>query len=335
MNSIIKQIKELKNIKPSKEWKEETGKEFILRAERLFPVQEKAGFLFSFKTYFRFHYLVRATVMAALVLLLGFGGSIFTVQATKNTLPGDLLYGLKIIKERVHIAITSGSDKRVSLKLSFADNRLTEANQLMDKIEKEPEKDGQRMAQVMDNFQKDIEEAEKHLLELKEESLTEDKEKIKETVEEVNSKTEEYDIVLTELKEKPFLEQGIADKIEIAILSSRKLAETAQEPLKQEPQEKEKQEEIKEDTILTVPQEIKGEVGEIIVSDTEGLESETIIIIKEELQEKKEEEKIEEQKPVLPIQKQEVEKPKEEVKQDFQGGLKREEIKFRGLMTRD
>ena len=55
-----------------------------------------------------------------LVLTLGLG------TASARSMPGDLLYPLKLATERVTFALTTSTDRRVELHLSFADSRLEE-----------------------------------------------------------------------------------------------------------------------------------------------------------------------------------------------------------------
>ena len=46
--------------------------------------------------------------------------------ASARSLPGDLLYTLKLATERVAFALTTSPDRRAELRLSFADTRLEE-----------------------------------------------------------------------------------------------------------------------------------------------------------------------------------------------------------------
>ena len=61
-----------------------------------------------------------AAAAAVFVLTIGLG------TASARSLPGDLLYPLKLVTERVSFALTSSPDRRAELRLSFADNRLEE-----------------------------------------------------------------------------------------------------------------------------------------------------------------------------------------------------------------
>jgi len=339
---LINNLKQLRDITPSNEWKDNLGTELTSMIRTRFPAREKAGFLVLIKTYFKFHRVVRMGVIVCLVLGVVFGGSIFTVSAARNSLPGDLLYNVKIAKEKVHIAITPQPEVKVKLKLSFAENRLKEANELVNKIK---DKDGQKIAQTMENFQKEIEEAEKYLAELKKKAKEEEKVKIKETVKEINLKTKKYEVVLTQLKEKPFLEEDVVDKVDTALFSNRKLAMVAKKV-----ETKPVSVEIGKDKEELTEESIKNEDEGVEVDEPENIENEPIIIEESKENEKKDKETVEpvddlvtgnsKDTPITPEPnhaEKENEKVKEEenIQPDFQGGIKKEKTEFKGLIIKE
>jgi hypothetical protein len=65
---------------------------------------------------------VRAAVAGIVMLVLG--GS--SVELSARTVPGDFLYPVKILTERVHYALTSNPQDRVELRLTFSERRLSE-----------------------------------------------------------------------------------------------------------------------------------------------------------------------------------------------------------------
>ncbi|MFC1598724.1 DUF5667 domain-containing protein [Patescibacteria group bacterium] len=74
---------------------------------------------------------VRSFASICAVFLIVFGTWIATVSATKNSLPGDLLYGLKLTTERVQVNLTLDDEKRTNLELEFTDRRMDEVNKVI------------------------------------------------------------------------------------------------------------------------------------------------------------------------------------------------------------
>jgi len=65
---------------------------------------------------------LRLAAAAAVVLALTLGLS----TASARSVPGDLLYPIKLVTERVTFALATSTDRRAELHLSFADSRLDE-----------------------------------------------------------------------------------------------------------------------------------------------------------------------------------------------------------------
>jgi hypothetical protein len=67
-----------------------------------------------------------ATVLGMLVFVVLSGGGL--VYASQGSLPGQLLYPVKIAAEETRLAITTKPEKRKELQLEFIDKRVNEAN---------------------------------------------------------------------------------------------------------------------------------------------------------------------------------------------------------------
>ncbi len=65
---------------------------------------------------------------AGIVMLL-VGAS--SVELSARTVPGDFLYPVKILTERVHFALTSDLEERVELRLTFSERRLSEVERTL------------------------------------------------------------------------------------------------------------------------------------------------------------------------------------------------------------
>lgn len=77
---------------------------------------------FSFLSAFRKPKLVWALSAAFLLFVISFGAT--TVSA--NSVPGDILYPLKLVTEKVKFLLTFDSYGKAELRLNFSDNRLNE-----------------------------------------------------------------------------------------------------------------------------------------------------------------------------------------------------------------
>ncbi len=60
------------------------------------------------------------------ILTIAFGGSIASVSAAEQSLPGDFLYSLKLATEQARLALTSETDEKLKLKLEFTSRRGAE-----------------------------------------------------------------------------------------------------------------------------------------------------------------------------------------------------------------
>ncbi len=70
---------------------------------------------------------LRKPVMAVMFLVACMtGGSLFSVSAAEQSLPGDLFYGLKLVTEQARLALTSTMDEKLKLKTEFTERRVTE-----------------------------------------------------------------------------------------------------------------------------------------------------------------------------------------------------------------
>lgn len=86
-----------------------------LLAERA-PVRHKARWLSA-------AVLFRAAAIMLLVLGLGWGAT----AASSNTVPGDVFYPIKLLTERVKLALAITADDKVELRIVFSEQRLREA----------------------------------------------------------------------------------------------------------------------------------------------------------------------------------------------------------------
>lgn len=74
---------------------------------------------------------IRRPAMGILsILAVATGGSIMSVSAAEQALPGDLLYGLKLVSEQTRLAFTPVKEEKLKLKTEFTVRRVQELKQV-------------------------------------------------------------------------------------------------------------------------------------------------------------------------------------------------------------
>ena len=138
---IVKQLKNLKRVRPSTSWLEsqrsfllsEISKEEVQIIKS--PEQGKKSFVFPI---FNISKLFRPAFGIALVLIV-FASSLGTVgiiSAAQNSLPGDILYVLKTAVENTQMSFAGNDENKVKLSIKFANQRIDEFKQIADQPEK-------------------------------------------------------------------------------------------------------------------------------------------------------------------------------------------------------
>ncbi len=96
--------------------------------------------------------VARPMALASLLVAMVLGGWITGVNASLDTVPGDALYGVKLVSEKAQLTLAS-SNTRAKLYDEFASRRLDEVEQLIHSGA--PASDG-RVQTALDGFQKQI-----------------------------------------------------------------------------------------------------------------------------------------------------------------------------------
>lgn len=166
---IVNDLKNLKNdIKPRPEWVS-SSRELLLNQIRAShkPV-EKVGFLDTFNIFIgvvRNRAFEPAVVM--LLLLATFIGSSLTINAAFYSLPGDGLYNVKIALEKTHVALTPDDQKKVELKLEFAQKRFNEFDKIVAQSGITPEEKKKKLETVVKEFKSNVSSVNDHLNKIK------------------------------------------------------------------------------------------------------------------------------------------------------------------------
>lgn len=138
-----------------------------------------------------FAMLARPVAAIVFTLAVGFGASLASVDATRNSLPGDIFYPLKLTAERVQVNMAANKEEKTALEIVFAERRLQEFT----KISTEPaRKEASRLP--LKKYQENIASVKSNLEQIK----IENPKRAAEIAELVDKKTEEYVAILKESK---------------------------------------------------------------------------------------------------------------------------------------
>ncbi len=119
-------------IQPDEVWIQATRKTLRMQVQNSMPavpVSSVRFFRLSFQDLIptRLIEYVRGPVLATLsVFLVAFGGSVASVSAAEQSLPGDFLYNLKLATEQARLAFTSDKEDKLTLKIEFTARRVEE-----------------------------------------------------------------------------------------------------------------------------------------------------------------------------------------------------------------
>lgn len=137
MKNLLKQFAALSKSKlgtPKKEWVNEFRSTLMMGVKNT-VANEPRSFTFS-KNIFdlatfifpkeQLRLATRTATVLTLVLGIVFSGSITTVSAALNSIPGDFLYPLKLMTEGAQVRLASGDTEKAELHVEFASRRIQE-----------------------------------------------------------------------------------------------------------------------------------------------------------------------------------------------------------------
>lgn len=134
---LVRQLNSLRQtIKPDSQWKAENRDILVSQINaqtRLDFSAAKSRFFVKFLPKNILLPLVKPAISFAVIACFMVVAWTASVSATKNSLPGDLFYNIKLTTERVQANLTLSDEKRANLEIGFAQRRLDEIDKLMAK----------------------------------------------------------------------------------------------------------------------------------------------------------------------------------------------------------
>ncbi len=164
----LKKIKSLESVgKPDALWLAENRRILMMQIN---PQNKKTEYN-VYQYYYEFvlsslrQQILRPALMAMLVVGAYFGYTA-TIMSAKASLPGETLYPIKVLTEKVQLATTVSDESKVKLKMTFVSRRGDELQQLAKKTINEPqnkEKNTEAIASTVKKITEEVKEVQKHL----------------------------------------------------------------------------------------------------------------------------------------------------------------------------
>ncbi|MBU2564076.1 hypothetical protein KKA23_00610 [Patescibacteria group bacterium] len=131
---LVRQLKNLKNIKPSTSLLESQRSFLLSEISKNEPKKSLVLPLFHFNIL----KILKPNFAIALAIIILFSsfGTIGAISFAQNSLPGDFLYPVKTAFEQTQMTFTSGEENQVKLSIKFANHRIDEFTQLIDNSDK-------------------------------------------------------------------------------------------------------------------------------------------------------------------------------------------------------
>jgi hypothetical protein len=186
-------LQKLKSIKPSSKWLSLTRQKLVDELS----VESNLKPSNSFFDWFWFHRLQPVALSLCLILIMA-GGPVLAVTAAQSSLPGDLLYPIKKIAERVSLQVAS-EDNKAQIQVDLAYRRIEELNKIAVGSSNQIEK-SQKTKVVVDDLKVSISEAGQKMMELS-----------KDKVAVIAKKTQKIETDLTKVKNEIASEIAVAE----------------------------------------------------------------------------------------------------------------------------
>ncbi len=132
MDKIVEQLKELKQIKPRAEWVN-SSRELLL--SQISAQSENTKTSFTGNVWFLtksvvptglLRFVAQPIGVLSLIIATVVGTGVLGVNASRTSLPGDLLYPVKLTSEKISISLTINDSKKAEKHIEYAEERVKE-----------------------------------------------------------------------------------------------------------------------------------------------------------------------------------------------------------------
>lgn len=164
---LLQTLATLKSVGPRADWVKQNRE---VLSYQIFNGQESSPLSLSFFNRFHLfaHRLLQPGAVAALIVVFFIGSGVVSINASKGSMPKDVLYIAKIISEKAEFAVAFDEETKAELNVRYAQNRATELNQLV--REANGNEGDPRVQELSENFKKEIAAVRERLHKLDEEA---------------------------------------------------------------------------------------------------------------------------------------------------------------------
>ena len=163
--NLFRELKKLKKeVQPRSEWLI-LSRDFLLR--EITDAGSASAKVNVFDYFFASCQLFRERLMQPSVVMISvlatFLVSSLTINAAFYSLPGEPLYRMKLALEETHVALTSGEERKVELKMEFAEKRLAELDKVVAQTNVTPEVKKKNIELAVKEFKNNVSAVSSHL----------------------------------------------------------------------------------------------------------------------------------------------------------------------------
>jgi hypothetical protein len=277
MDKVIEQLKELNTINPREDWVQMNKELLLSQIKAQSPVKQSSVFsywyLIKLLVPFRvLNFVAKPVGVLTMVAFLVISSGVYSVNASRGSVPGDILYPVKLTTEKVKVGLTSSSNKKTELKIGNAEERVNE----IDKIilnESDTQKKKEKIEVAADNLKKDIDGVKIALEKVKEEKQADKAQesiavvmKVDEKTAEISSRLIQHKEVLNNLEETQTSNKEVVKRIDDAMVAVKETGVKATEVIVDKYDKGESN---------LAPQEVKDSLSKKIVEAQEKLKEVT------------------------------------------------------------
>lgn len=279
---LVKKIKGLRQIKPNTSWLQ-SQRSFLLSEISQGKKHRKPSLVLPL---FNFNILKllqpNFAIALVVIILISSLATVGAISASQNSLPGDFLYPVKTAFEKTQLTFAPGEANKTKLSIKFANQRIDEFTQLIDKSEKKED-----IEKTVENLKTQLTTAKENIDKLREKNI----EKATEVAKIVKAQTSIYEETLIKGSEQlayalPEDKEDLKEEINQAVEINKALKETSEELTSEESTQSPEEIETSSEGLggeVLVPEENVEEGVESPSVDFEDLQDETVP--QEEIQE--------------------------------------------------